>query len=67
MVIGHHPIFAYGSLDGDIATLQSTIGGDRKGLGLFNHHDDSLREYAYDRGSSVGELDKCIDMARDWG
>jgi phosphoserine phosphatase len=64
--IGRHPIFAYGNSDGDIPMLQFTTGGNRHGIGLLNHHDDPIREYAYDNTSAVGRLDKGIEMARKW-
>jgi phosphoserine phosphatase len=65
--IGRRPIFAYGNSEGDIPMLQFTTGGNRKGLGLLNHHDDPIREYAYDNGSAVGRLDKGLDIAEEWG
>lgn len=63
---GRHPIFAYGNSDGDIPMLQFTTGGNRKGMGLLNHHDDPIREYAYDNVSAVGRLDKGLKMAGEW-
>jgi phosphoserine phosphatase len=66
-VIGRRPIFAYGNSDGDIPMLQFTTGGSRQGIGLLNHHDDPIREYAYDNESAVGRLDKGLDMAGEWG
>ena len=65
--IGRHPIFAYGNSDGDIPMLQFTTGGNRQGIGLLNHHDDPIREYAYDNGSTVGRLDKGLEIAGEWG
>ncbi len=65
--IGRRPIFAYGNSDGDIAMLQFTTGGNRRGIGLLNHHDDPIREYAYDSGSAIGRLDKGLKMAKQWG
>jgi hypothetical protein len=42
-------------------------------MGLFVHHTDGTREYAYDRKSHVGTLDKAldqagmiVDMKKDW-
>jgi hypothetical protein len=32
-------------------------------MGLFVHHTDAEREYAYDRKSHVGTLDKALDQA----
>jgi hypothetical protein len=47
--------------------LQFATGGDRQGIGLLNHHDDPIREYTYDKGTTVGRLDKGLEVARDWG
>jgi hypothetical protein len=48
--------------------LQYTTTGEGPRLGIYIHHDDAEREYAYDRGAMVGELDKGLDeaAARDW-
>jgi phosphoserine phosphatase len=67
LTIGHPPIFAYGNSDGDIPMLQFATGGSRQGLGLLNHHDDPIREYAYDSDPSLGGLDKGLKMAGEWG
>jgi hypothetical protein len=45
--------------------IQYTKAGDRLRLGLFVHHTDADREYAYDRKSQVGTLDKALDIAAD--
>jgi phosphoserine phosphatase len=66
--IGLRPIFAYGNSDGDIPMLQYATSDNRRGMGLLNHHDDPIREYAYDRQlGAMGKLDKGLDMAGDWG
>jgi phosphoserine phosphatase len=65
--IGRRPILAYGNSEGDIPMLQFTSGGDRQGLGLLNHHDDPIREYAYDNESTVGRLDRGLEVAGEWG
>jgi len=36
-------------------------------LGLIVHHTDAEREYAYDRDSAVGRLDKALDEAENRG
>ena len=65
--IGLRPIFAYGNSDGDIPMLQYATSDNRHGLGLLNHHDDPIREYAYDRQIvAMGKLDKGLDMAGEW-
>jgi len=66
LAIGRPPIFAYGNSDGDIPMLQFATGGGRRGLGLLNHHDDPIREYAYDSDPSLGGLDKGLKMAGEW-
>jgi len=65
--IGMRPIFAYGNSNGDIAMLQFATSDSRHGLGLLNHHDDPVREYAYDRQSPIGRLDEGLDIAGEWG
>lgn len=67
LIIGRRPIFAYGNSDGDIPMLQFATGGEGYGMGLLNHHDDQIREYAYDTDSAVGRLDEGLEMAGVWG
>jgi hypothetical protein len=66
--IGRRPILAFGNSDGDLQMLQYTTIGPGPRLGLIIHHTDAEREYAYDRQSSVGRLDKSLDEAprRGW-
>ena len=66
--IGRRPILAFGNADADMQMVQYTKGGDGLRLALFVHHTDADREYAYDRKSHVGTLDKALDMAdkNDW-
>ena len=61
--IGRRPIAAFGNSDGDLEMLQWTTltGGTR--LGLIVHHTDAVREYAYDRDTPFGRLDKALDAA----
>jgi phosphoserine phosphatase len=75
--IGRRPIAAFGNSDGDLEMLQwATMAGGAR-LGLIVHHTDAEREYAYDRQTHVGRLDKAldaaaankwtvVDMKRDW-
>jgi hypothetical protein len=69
--IGRHPIFAFGNSDGDLEMLQWTTEGEPdRGMprfGLIVHHTDAEREYAYDRDSKVGRLDKALDAAPKQG
>jgi hypothetical protein len=61
--IGRRPIAAFGNSDGDMQMLQYTTGGSGARFGLIVHHTDAEREWAYDRKSSVGKLDKALDAA----
>jgi len=66
--IGQSPIFAFGNSDGDLQMLQWTAaGGGVNFMGLV-HHTDADREWAYDRDSSIGRLDKALDeaQAKSW-
>ncbi len=67
-VIGRRPIFAAGNSDGDLQMLQWTTISDGPRFGLIVHHTDAEREWAYDRKSPVGRLDKALDEAprRGW-
>jgi hypothetical protein len=62
--IGLRPIAAFGNSDGDQAMLEWTTGDRSLGrFGLLVHHTDAVREWAYDRDSKVGKLDKALDAA----
>jgi phosphoglycolate phosphatase-like HAD superfamily hydrolase len=75
--IGRRPVFAFGNSDGDQQMLEWTAAGSgARFMGLV-HHTDAVREYAYDRPSAVGQLDKAwnealrrhwtiVDMKTDW-
>jgi phosphoserine phosphatase len=76
-VIGRRPIAAFGNSDGDLAMLEWTTAGSGARLGMLVHHTDAKREWAYDKDSHVGKLDKglteapqrgwtLIDMKNDW-
>jgi phosphoglycolate phosphatase-like HAD superfamily hydrolase len=75
--IGRRPIAAFGNSDGDLQMLQWTAAGAGPRLALIVRHTDGDREWAYDRESHVGRLDKAldeaaakgwvvVDMRRDW-
>ena len=66
--IGRRPIIAFGNSDGDFQMLEWTTAGKGPRLALIVHHDDAQREYAYDRGSHIGKLEKGLDEApqRGW-
>lgn len=66
--VGLQPILAFGNSDGDFEMLQwTTLGSGGARLGLLLHHDDAEREYAYDRASRVGTLDRALDAADQQG
>lgn len=66
--IGRRPIAAFGNSDGDLAMLEWVTGGTGPRFGLLIHHDDAVREFAYDRASFAGKLDRGLDEApkHDW-
>jgi len=75
--IGRRPVAAFGNSDGDLQMLQWTKAGAGPRFALLVHHTDAEREWAYDRDSSVGRLDRAlsgakeqgfvvVDMKRDW-
>jgi len=61
--IGRRPIAAFGNSDGDLEMLQWTTMSGGVRFGLIVHHTDAEREYAYDRESHFGKLDKALDAA----
>lgn len=65
--IGRRPIAAFGNSDGDLQMLQWTDAGAGPRFCLIIHHTDSDREYAYDRDSHIGRLDKALDQAKTTG
>lgn len=66
--IGHRPIFVAGNSDGDYEMLRWATAGDGPRFGMIVHHTDADREYAYDRESHFGKLDKALTEAgtRNW-
>ncbi|ABS68641.1 NapD-like protein [Xanthobacter versatilis] len=66
--IGRRPVFAAGNSDGDLQMLQWTTLNSGPRFGLIVHHTDAEREWAYDRASPFGRLDKALDEAprRGW-
>jgi len=65
--IGRRPIAAFGNSDGDLQMLQWTTASSGKRFASLVHHTDADREWAYDRSSSIGRLDKALDEARAKG
>jgi phosphoglycolate phosphatase-like HAD superfamily hydrolase len=66
--IGRKPIFVAGNSDGDLEMAQWTAAAKGPGFVMIVHHTDGIREYAYDRQSPFGKLDKALDEAelRNW-
>jgi phosphoglycolate phosphatase-like HAD superfamily hydrolase len=75
--IGRRPVFAFGNSDGDQQMLEWIAAGSGPRFAGLVHHTDAAREYAYDRTSKIGHLDKAldeanahgwtvVDMSRDW-
>jgi hypothetical protein len=75
--IGRRPVFAFGNSDGDLQMLQWTAAGQGPRFMGIVHHTDAEREWAYDRQSHIGRLDKAfeeaktkgwtlVDMKKDW-
>ena len=67
MHIGRRPLAAFGNSDGDLQMLQWTAAGAGPRFCLYVHHTDAEREWAYDRASSIGRLDKGLDEAKARG
>jgi phosphoserine phosphatase len=65
--IGRRPIFAFGNSDGDQQMLEWTTGGTGPRFAGIVHHTDAAREWAYDRQSHIGQLDKALDEAKTRG
>ena len=56
-----------GNSDGGLQILQWTIAGSGARFAGIVHHTDAAREYAYDRQSKIGKLDKAWDEAKAKG
>jgi len=65
--IGRRPILAFGNSDGDLQMFQWTAAGQGSRFIGIVHHTDAEREWAYDRKSHVGRLDKALDEAKTKG
>ncbi len=65
--IGRKPVFASGNSDGDLQMMRWTASNKLKSFMLYVHHTDSVREWAYDRNSHVGRLNKGLDEANENG
>ncbi len=66
-IIGKKPVFSSGNSDGDLAMMQYAASNKYKSFMLYLHHTDSVREWAYDRNSHIGRLDKGLDQANKNG
>ena len=65
--IGRRPILAFGNSEGDRQMIEYTTAGEGRRLGLFLHHTDAEREYAYDREGHIGVLNESLDQADEKG
>lgn len=65
--IGRKPVFASGNSDGDLQMMRWADSNTYPSFQLYVHHTDSIREWAYDRKSSIGRLDKGLDEANAKG
>ena len=65
--IGRRPIAAFGNSDGDLQMLQWTMAGGGKRFAMFVHHDDTVREFSYDRADKLQRFDKGWDEATSRG
>ena len=67
-LLGRRPIAAFGNSDGDFQMLEWATAGAGARLAILLHHDDAMREFAYDRKSAFGKLDRGLDEAgrRGW-
>ena len=66
-IIGKKPVFSSGNSDGDLQMMQWAASNKYKSFMLYVHHTDSVREWAYDRESHIGRLDKGLDQAQKEG
>lgn len=78
LFIGRKPIIAFGNSDGDQQMLEWSQSSRENSLQLLVHHDDTQREYAYDKDSIVGTFSQklmdeahkrgwqVISMKKDW-
>jgi hypothetical protein len=66
--IGRRPVMAFGNSDGDFEMLEWTTTGTGPRFGLIVHHTDADREWAYDRKSPIGRLERGLDEGpkRGW-
>lgn len=62
-IIGKKPVFSSGNSDGDLQMMQFAASNTLKSFMLYVHHTDEVREWAYDRDSHIGKLDKGLDEA----
>ena len=62
-IIGKKPVFSSGNSDGDLQMMQWAASNKHKSFMLYVHHTDAEREWAYDRESHIGKLDKGLDQA----
>lgn len=65
--IGKRPVFAFGNSDGDLAMLRYTLNGEGSRMALLLHHDDEIREVAYDKGFQISPLNLALQISAEEG
>jgi|GEM_PF-5917080 len=65
--IGQRPVFVGGNSDGDFQMAEWTTACKGPNMAIFVHHTDAEREFAYDRDSLAGALDRGLDEAAERG
>ena len=65
--IGKRPLAAFGNSDGDLQMLQWIDGREGPSFQMYIHHTDAEREWAQDRDSHIGDLNKGLDIAAEKG
>lgn len=61
--IGKRPVLAFGNSDGDLAMMRYTLSGEGLRMALLLHHDDSIREVAYDKDFKISPLNEALEVA----
>lgn len=65
--IGKRPVLAFGNSDGDLAMLRYILNGEGSRMALLLHHDDGIREVAYDKDFKISPLKEALEVAAKEG
>lgn len=60
LILGKIPVAAFGNSDGDQQMLEWSGSAKAKTFQLLVHHDDPVREYAYDKDSKIGTFSQAL-------